>query len=80
MLKRIIILCGILLFIMMIVKSAGNFLVVDEKPEKSDVIIVLSGGEGRLEKGVALYKAGFAPFLLLSRLIVRTSPTVRYAQ
>ena len=56
MVKRIIILCGMLLFIMVIVKSAGNFLVVDEKPEKSDVIIVLSGGEGRLEKGVALYR------------------------
>lgn len=66
MLRRVIILCGILLFIMLIVKSAGNFLVVDEKPEKSDVIIVLSGGEGRLEKGVALYKEGFAPYLLLS--------------
>ena len=66
MLKRIIILCGVLLFIMMIVKSAGNFLVVDEKPEKSDVIIVLSGGEGRLEKGVTLFKEGFAPYLLLS--------------
>lgn len=66
MLKRIIILFGVLLFIMMIVKSAGNFLVVDETPVKSDVIIVLSGGEGRLEKGVMLYKEGYAPYLLLS--------------
>lgn len=66
MLKRIIILLGVLLFILMIIKSAGNFLVVDEPPVKSDVIIVLSGGEGRLEKGVSFYKEGFAPYLLLS--------------
>ena len=66
MLKRIIILCGVLFIIIMIVKSAGSFLVVDEKPVKSDVIIVLSGGEGRLEKGVALFKEGFSPYLLLS--------------
>ncbi len=30
------------------------------------MIIVLSGGEGRLEKGVVLYKEEFAPYLLLS--------------
>ena len=66
MLKRIIVLCGVLFFIIMIVKFAGAFLVVDEKPVKSDVIIVLSGGEGRLEKGVTLFKEGFAPYLLLS--------------
>lgn len=66
MLKRIIIVCGVLFIITIIVKSAGNFLVIDEKPVKSDVIIVLSGGEGRLEKGVALFKEGFAPYLLLS--------------
>lgn len=66
MLKKIMILFGVLLIIMIIVKSVGNFLVVDEKPVKSDVIIVLSGGEGRLEKGVTLYKDGFAPYLLLS--------------
>lgn len=45
---------------------AGDFLIVDEKPVKSDVIIVLSGGDGRLEKGVQLYKEGYAPYLLLS--------------
>ena len=66
MLKRIIVLCGVLFIIIMIVKFAGAFLVVDEKPVKSDVIIVLSGGDGRLEKGVTLFKEGFSPYLLLS--------------
>lgn len=66
MLKRIIILCGVLFIITIIVKSAGNFLVSDEKPVKSNVIIVLSGGEGRLEQGVALFNEGFTPYLPLS--------------
>lgn len=49
--KKWIVFVGILLFLMAF-NSAGDFLVVDEEPVKSDVIIVLSGGAGRLEKGV----------------------------
>ncbi|RHW39537.1 YdcF family protein [Lysinibacillus yapensis] len=43
-----------------------NFLVVNEEPVKSDVIIVLSGGEGRLEKAASLYDEGYAPQVLLT--------------
>ncbi|MFB5282771.1 YdcF family protein [Peribacillus sp. Hz7] len=64
--KVMMILFGVILLFMVTVNSAGNFLVIDEKTVKSDVIIVLSGGEGRLEKGVKLYKEGFASYLLLS--------------
>ncbi|MFJ7970222.1 YdcF family protein [Psychrobacillus sp. NPDC096389] len=39
---------------------------MNEKPVKSDVIIVLSGADGRLEKGFQLYEEGYAPNLLLS--------------
>ena len=40
-------------------KEAGDFLVINEKPEKSDVVIVLSGGGiERIEKAVELYKKG----------------------
>ncbi|MEI4768784.1 YdcF family protein [Psychrobacillus sp. FJAT-51614] len=63
--KKWILFVGILLFIV-VFNSAGDFLVIDEKPVKSDVIIVLSGGDGRLEKGVQLYKEGYAPYLMLS--------------
>ncbi len=43
-----------------------DFLVVDETPQRSDVIIVLSGDEGRAEYGVELFKQGYADFILLS--------------
>lgn len=39
---------------------------VNEKPVKSDVIIVLSGDNDRLEKGIELYKKGYASHLILS--------------
>ncbi|MEH6855038.1 YdcF family protein, partial [Priestia megaterium] len=45
---------------------AGKELVVNEKPVKSDVIIVLSGDNDRLEKGIELYKKGYAAHLILS--------------
>lgn len=43
-----------------------DFLVVDEKPQASDVIIVLSGDEGRAEYGIELYKQGYADYILFS--------------
>jgi uncharacterized SAM-binding protein YcdF (DUF218 family) len=49
--------------------SAGNFLIYDEVPQKSDVIIVLSGGNERLSKGVELYKEGYAPYILLTNAV-----------
>jgi len=46
---------------------AGRILVVDEQPVKSDVIIVLAGDTGnRVERGVELYHAGYAPYLMMS--------------
>ena len=64
--KKTRIFIGILLLGIVLINFAGYFLIVDEKPVKSDVIIVLSGGPGRLEKGVKLYKEGYAPDLLLT--------------
>lgn len=50
-----------------IINDVGNFLIVNEMPQKSDVIIVLAGDSGeRLNYGVALYQQGFADNLLLS--------------
>ena len=46
---------------------AGRLLVVDEQPVKSDVIIVLAGDTGkRVERGAELYKAGYAPYMMMS--------------
>src|SRR5262245_61139651 len=45
----------------------GRFLVVSEEPKSSDAIVVLAGGEpSRAFKAVELYKAGLAPFVLLT--------------
>lgn len=47
------------------VKYAGTFLTINEPPRKADVIIVLSGDHGsRLQKGIELYRQGYAPYLL----------------
>jgi uncharacterized SAM-binding protein YcdF (DUF218 family) len=46
--------------------TAGRFLTLTQPPKQSDAIIVLSGGQGRVEKAVELYKAGYAPYIILS--------------
>ncbi|MCD7034614.1 YdcF family protein [Metabacillus sp. GX 13764] len=43
-----------------------QLLVINEKPVKSDVIMILSGDGGRLEKGMELYKEGYAKYVMLS--------------
>ncbi|USN97190.1 MAG: YdcF family protein [Candidatus Nomurabacteria bacterium] len=48
---------------------AVNLLLIDNHPpEKSDYIVVISGGDtvGRTKKGIELYKQAYAPKLLLS--------------
>lgn len=37
-----------------------------QNPKKSDVIIVLSGDRGRLEKAISLYEKGYAKSIMLS--------------
>ncbi len=49
-----------------IMTSVGGFLIVNEKPQKADVIIVLSGGIDRVPYGVKLYQSGYAEKVLLS--------------
>lgn len=41
-------------------------MIVNERPEKSDVIIVLSGASGRLNKGAELFKKGNSDQLMLT--------------
>lgn len=47
---------------------AGQYLVLDDSLAKSDVIVVVSGGDtrGRTEEGVRLYNEGFARYLIFS--------------
>ncbi|PFO04949.1 hypothetical protein COJ85_10640 [Bacillus sp. AFS076308] len=53
-------------FILIFLFFAGRFLVINEKPKTVDVIVVLSGGEGRLEKGKELYESGYARKMIVS--------------
>lgn len=62
---------GLLLIVaavlLVMIFSAGKFLTIDEKPQKSDVIIVLSGDNGdRTIQGVNLFGAGYAPNMIMS--------------
>ncbi|WP_102335511.1 YdcF family protein [Salimicrobium jeotgali] len=43
-----------------------DFLVIKEKPKPSEVIYVLDGSPGRVERGLALYKERYAGRLILS--------------
>ncbi|NJJ41646.1 YdcF family protein [Paenibacillus apii] len=59
----------ILLFALLVLTTFLNisrFLFVSDHLRRVDVIIVLSGGEGRVEKAAQLYKAGYSPFLILT--------------
>jgi len=50
-----------------ILTAMGNFLIKNETPQKSDVIIVLAGDSGtRIVHGCKLYQAGYAEKILLS--------------
>lgn len=56
-----------LLVVLLVFIVGRNFLIVDEKPKKADVVIALSGDKGRLQKAVSLYKEGYAEYVMLSR-------------
>ncbi|AIQ37487.1 hypothetical protein R50345_24365 [Paenibacillus sp. FSL R5-0345] len=69
--KFVLFMCLLLLIIGLF--SAGSFLVLSESPKQADVIIVLSGGQGRVEQAAELYKAGYAPYIILSNAKESTS-------
>lgn len=72
--KRILFLYLPLLLIVLLFLCAGRFLPVSEAPKQADVIIILSGGGGRVEQGVQLFQKGYAPQLLLSNAKEITGP------
>ncbi|WP_245976705.1 YdcF family protein [Oceanobacillus arenosus] len=66
MIKRLSYTISILFGILLLLVLAKKFLIVNEKPKKADVVIILSGGPGRLAKGVALFNRGDADQMMLS--------------
>ncbi|WP_028530584.1 YdcF family protein [Paenibacillus sp. HW567] len=71
--KRILFLYLPILLILLLFFTAGRFLPLMQPPQQAHVIIVLSGGAGRVEQGAELYQAGYAPYLLLSNSKESTS-------
>jgi uncharacterized SAM-binding protein YcdF (DUF218 family) len=67
--KRLTIILGLLaaaICLLVIVKYAGFFLVVDQAPKKADVIIVCSGTPSRSRLGISLYHQGYAPYIIFT--------------
>jgi uncharacterized SAM-binding protein YcdF (DUF218 family) len=65
--RKIIIIIAILIIAISIFRNAGNFLAVNETPEKSDAIVVLGGGStDRINLGVKLLKEEYGSYLILS--------------
>lgn len=59
----------------------GFYLSPQKQPVKSDVIVVVSGGQttSRAEKGVELYKQGYAPKIIFSGAALDDGPSNAYA-
>lgn len=55
-----------ILILLVVFFTAGPFLPLTQPPKQADAIIVLSGGQGRVEKALELYNAGYAPYIILS--------------
>ncbi|OGC06747.1 hypothetical protein A2526_04995 [candidate division WOR-1 bacterium RIFOXYD2_FULL_36_8] len=70
--KIFIVIFALVLFVVLfhpfIFDKMYDFLVVQDKPEKSDVILVLAGDSNgeRVDQAVKLYKEGYAPKILMS--------------
>ncbi|MEK4293557.1 YdcF family protein [Paenibacillus sp. FSL R5-0914] len=71
--KRLNLICVIFLLIFFFFFTAGRFLTLTQLPKQADAIIVLSGGQERVEKAAELYKAGYAPSIILSNAKESTS-------
>ena len=66
--KRLVLyIMGFMALLPVLCLLARPLLVVDESPKKADVMIVLSGDVGRLEKAADLYKDGYAKYVILSK-------------
>ena len=56
---------SVLIFILTLL-NAGNWLTLSQNPEKADIVIVLSGAEGRVEKALDLIEEDYSDILVLT--------------
>jgi len=61
-----LIFASLVLFIDPLLDAAGGLLVVNDEPERSDVIFVPAGESPRFIKAIKLLKAGFADRILIN--------------
>ncbi len=62
----IFVIAAILIVLFVLFINLGKFLVVNNTPVKSDVIVVLTGGDERIAHAVTLCKEGYSDKLLLT--------------
>jgi uncharacterized SAM-binding protein YcdF (DUF218 family) len=64
--RKILIILGALITAFLVLSSVLFIWPATNAPRRSDAIVVLGGGGSRLPKGVALARAGYAPYLVVS--------------
>ncbi len=64
---KILLSLAVIICLLLAAANAGRWLVYGEPPQKSDVIILLIGNRTVNQRGIDLYKNGYAPYLLLTR-------------
>ena len=59
----------------------GYYLSPQQSPQKADAIVVVSGGQttSRAQKGIELYKQGYAPNIIFSGAAIDDGPSNAYA-
>lgn len=66
MIKYIFIILALFIILIVFFPLARSLLIINEEPKKAEVIIVLSGETGRLEKAAELYHEDYASLIMLS--------------
>ncbi|MGI6712384.1 MAG: YdcF family protein [Bacillota bacterium] len=68
----IVVLSAILLSVRLFLPSLGTYLVAQDEPQQSDIIVLLMGsGPDRMLGAVDLYKQGYADHIVMARNMVR---------
>jgi uncharacterized SAM-binding protein YcdF (DUF218 family) len=77
---KLAVIAVVVLLLIALFINLGDFLMVNETPVKSDVIIVLAGDDGpRTAYGIALYQEGYADKLLFSGCVASTAEMMNQA-
>lgn len=80
--KKFFIILAVILFVLVtlagvILAGLGYYLSPQDKLDSVDAIVVISGGQttSRADKGIELYKAGYAPYIIFSGAALDDGPS-----